>query len=89
MPRPSTPAPDTQQPSATVAPSGQTGETPGREAADARVAAADNPAERAGAAASHPDAPEPSGRSLAPGLLDDREQLALDIDVAEEGPGKA
>jgi NADH-quinone oxidoreductase subunit E len=49
----------------TVRPSGTTGETPGKEAADARVAAADNPAERAGAAGAHPDAPEPSGRSLA------------------------
>jgi NADH-quinone oxidoreductase subunit E len=41
------------------------GETPGREAADARVAAADTPAERAGAAGAHPDAPEPAGRALA------------------------
>jgi NADH-quinone oxidoreductase subunit E len=39
--------------------------TPGQESADARVAAADTPAEKAGAAGSHPDAPEPSGRSLA------------------------
>ncbi len=39
----------------TVAPSGRTGETPEEEAADARVAAADNPAERAGAAQAHPD----------------------------------
>ncbi|RBY97225.1 NADH-quinone oxidoreductase subunit NuoE [Blastococcus sp. TF02-8] len=65
MPRPSAPAPDTREPAATVAPSGGTGETPGREAADARVAAADTPAEKAGAAGSHPDAPEPAGRSLA------------------------
>jgi NADH-quinone oxidoreductase subunit E len=49
----------------TVRPSGGTGETPGKEAADARVAAAGTPAEKAGAAGSHPDAPEPSGRSLA------------------------
>jgi NADH-quinone oxidoreductase subunit E len=49
----------------TVRPTGATGETPGREAADARVAAADTPAEKAGAAGSHPDAPEPAGRSLA------------------------
>jgi NADH-quinone oxidoreductase subunit E len=49
----------------TVRPAGDAGETPGKEAADARVAAADNPAERAGAAGSHPDAPEPSGRDLA------------------------
>src|SRR4051794_13781484 len=38
------------------------GQTPGREAADARVAAADPPAEQAGAAGSPPDAPEPAGR---------------------------
>ncbi|TFV65441.1 UNVERIFIED_ORG: NADH-quinone oxidoreductase subunit NuoE [Bacillus sp. AZ43] len=63
--RPDAPAPDADEPAATVAPSGTTGETPGREAADARVAAADTPAERAGAAGFHPDAPEPSGRSLA------------------------
>jgi NADH-quinone oxidoreductase subunit E len=49
----------------TVRPSGGTGETPGQEAAEARVAAADTPAEKAGAAGSHPDAPEPAGRSLA------------------------
>ncbi|SHN79879.1 NADH dehydrogenase subunit E [Geodermatophilus obscurus] len=39
----------------TTQPSGRTGETPEEEAADARVAAADNPAERAGAAQAHPD----------------------------------
>ncbi|RBY75049.1 NADH-quinone oxidoreductase subunit NuoE [Geodermatophilus sp. TF02-6] len=43
------------EPAETVAPSGRTGETPEAEAADARVAAADNPAERAGAAQTHPD----------------------------------
>ncbi|WP_051515805.1 NADH-quinone oxidoreductase subunit NuoE [Candidatus Blastococcus massiliensis] len=57
--------PDRGEPRETVRPTGDTGETPGREAADARVAAADTPAEEAGAAGSHPDAPEPSGRSLA------------------------
>jgi NADH-quinone oxidoreductase subunit E len=71
MPRPSTPAAAVQapaeEPRATVRPSGRTGETPGREAADARVAAADTPAERAGAAGSHPDAPEPAGRRLPDG----------------------
>jgi NADH-quinone oxidoreductase subunit E len=65
IPRAEQPAADRGQPRQTVRPSGGTGETPGKEAADARVAAADTPAERAGAAQSHPDAPEPSGRSLA------------------------
>ncbi|MFW3172954.1 NADH-quinone oxidoreductase subunit NuoE [Geodermatophilus sp. CPCC 206100] len=51
----------------TVRPSGRTGQTPGEEAADARVAAADTPAEQAGAAGSHPDAPEPAGRRLPDG----------------------
>nr|WP_204262118.1 NADH-quinone oxidoreductase subunit NuoE [Blastococcus saxobsidens] len=51
----------------TVRPSGDTGETPGQEAADARVAAADTPAEKAGAAGAHPDAPEPAGRRLPDG----------------------
>lgn len=62
--RTATPQAAAEEPAATVAPSGTTGETPGREAADARVAAAGNPAEKAGAAAAHPDAPEPAGRSL-------------------------
>ena len=44
----------TEPPEATR-PSGRTGETPEEEAADARVAAADTPAERAGAAQAHPD----------------------------------
>jgi NADH-quinone oxidoreductase subunit E len=62
MPRRSSTAATAEgEPAATVAPSGRTGETPGREAADARVAAAGNPAERAGAADAHPDAPEPAG----------------------------
>jgi NADH-quinone oxidoreductase E subunit len=39
----------------TTRPSGRTGGTPESEAADARVAAADTPAERAGAAQAHPD----------------------------------
>jgi NADH-quinone oxidoreductase subunit E len=41
---------------------GNAGQTPGQKAADAREAAADTPAEQAGAAGSHPDAPEPAGR---------------------------
>ncbi|MGY1764476.1 NADH-quinone oxidoreductase subunit NuoE [Geodermatophilus sp. SYSU D00779] len=43
------------EPRETTRPSGRTGETPEAEAADARVAAADTPAERAGAAQAHPD----------------------------------
>ena len=43
------------EPPETTRPSGRTGETPEEEAADARVAAADTPAERAGAAQAHPD----------------------------------
>jgi NADH-quinone oxidoreductase subunit E len=54
-----------EEPRATVRPHGRSGETPGQESADARVAAADTPAEKAGAAGAHPDAPEPAGRSLA------------------------
>jgi NADH-quinone oxidoreductase subunit E len=50
-----------------VRPTGAGGQTPGKEAADARVAAADTPAERAGAAGAHPDAPEPAGRRTADG----------------------
>jgi NADH-quinone oxidoreductase subunit E len=65
---PAMPAPaaqTTETPDATGGPSGGTGATPQEEAGDATVAAADNPAERAGAAQVHTDAPEPSGRSLA------------------------
>ena len=54
-----------EEPRETVRPSGRSGQTPGAEAADARVSAAGSPAERAGAAGSHPDAPEPAGRDLA------------------------
>jgi NADH-quinone oxidoreductase subunit E len=43
------------EPRETTRPSGRTGETPEEEAADARVASADTPAERAGAAQTHPD----------------------------------
>ncbi|SFD87484.1 NADH-quinone oxidoreductase subunit NuoE [Blastococcus tunisiensis] len=56
------PAPDRGEPRETVRPTGRTGETPGREAADARVAAADTPAEKAGAAESHPDTGTEYGR---------------------------
>jgi NADH-quinone oxidoreductase subunit E len=56
------PAPDRGEPSATTRPTGQTGRTPEKEAADARVAAADTPAEQAGAARTHPDAAPPKRR---------------------------
>ena len=58
---PSEPA-DRGEPRETVRPSGRTGETPEKEAGDARVAAADTPAEKAGAAAAHPDAGSEYGR---------------------------
>jgi NADH-quinone oxidoreductase subunit E len=67
MPRRSAPVAEAPEPTQAVRPTGETGQTPGREAADARVAAADTPAERAGAAGSHPDAPEPAGRRLPDG----------------------
>ncbi len=59
-PMPPRPPADEAEPAGTepreaTRPSGRTGETPEEEAADARVAAADNPAERAGAAQAHPD----------------------------------
>ena len=64
-------------------PAGDTGGTPGEQAADAEVAAADNPAERAGAQQNHPDRPEPSGRAAA-----DRDAPATDIDgQAQSGSG--
>jgi NADH-quinone oxidoreductase subunit E len=56
---------DAEEPRETVRPSGGAGRTPGTESADASVGAAGTPAERAGAAQAHPDAPEPHGRSLA------------------------
>jgi NADH-quinone oxidoreductase subunit E len=62
---PASAAQTTETPDATGGPSGGTGATQQQEAGDATVAAADNPAESAGAAQVHTDAPEPSGRSLA------------------------
>ncbi|WP_409328700.1 NADH-quinone oxidoreductase subunit NuoE [Trujillonella humicola] len=53
---------DPGQPRETVRPSGRTGETPEKEAGDARVAAADTPAEEAGTRATHPDAGSEYGR---------------------------
>ncbi|UOY01000.1 NADH-quinone oxidoreductase subunit NuoE [Blastococcus sp. PRF04-17] len=89
MRRPSTPPADAEEPAATVAPTGTTGETPGREAADARVAAADNPAERAGAAGSHPDAPEPAGRRLPDGREGTDTPAGTEPGTTGQGPGKA
>jgi len=58
--------PDRQRgPAGGPPPAGDRGRTPEKKAADATVAAADTPAERAGAAQAHPDAPEPAGRDLA------------------------
>ncbi|CAA9224004.1 MAG: NADH-ubiquinone oxidoreductase chain E [uncultured Blastococcus sp.] len=80
---------DAGEPRETVRPSGTTGETPGREAADARVAAAGNPAEKAGAAGSHPDAPEPSGRSLADKDDGTDTPAGTEPGTSGQGPGKA
>ncbi|WP_369130538.1 NADH-quinone oxidoreductase subunit NuoE [Modestobacter roseus] len=48
-----------------VEPTSGAGETASEQAADTAVASADTPAERAGAAQHHPDAPEPAGRQPA------------------------
>ncbi|MFD2090132.1 NADH-quinone oxidoreductase subunit NuoE [Blastococcus deserti] len=89
MPRPSRPAADTGEPRETVRPSGATGETPGKEAADARVAAADTPAEKAGAAGSHPDAPEPAGRRLADGREGTDTPAGTEPGTSGQGPAGA
>jgi NADH-quinone oxidoreductase subunit E len=49
----------------TGAPATSSGGTPAEQAGDATVAAAENPAERAGAEQVHTDAPEPAGRQPA------------------------
>lgn len=88
---PSAPA-DTGEPRETVRPSGRTGETPGEEAADARVAAADNPAERAGAEQAHPDKGAEYGRSRPPGGLDQQgtdTPAGTEPGTSGQGPGKA
>ncbi len=65
------------------APTGRDGQTPGEQAADAEVAAADTPAERSGARQNHPDRPEPAGREAA-----DRDVPAPDADgQAQSGSG--
>jgi NADH-quinone oxidoreductase subunit E len=53
---------DAGEPRATTRPTGRTGETPEKEAGDARVAAADTPAEKAGTAEAHPDGGSEYGR---------------------------
>jgi NADH-quinone oxidoreductase subunit E len=68
---------------------GGAGKTPGKEAADARVAAADTPAERAGAAGSHPDAPEPAGRRLPDGREGTDTPAGDEPGTSGQGPGKA
>jgi NADH-quinone oxidoreductase subunit E len=55
---------DAGTPAEAARPAADDGRTPGKEAADEKVAAADTPAEKAGAAQAHPDAPEPEGREL-------------------------
>jgi NADH-quinone oxidoreductase subunit E len=73
-------------------------QTPGEEAADARVAAADTPAERAGAAGSHPDAPEPAGRRTTDGRTGTQtpagqepgtQGQATPVEQGKSGTGKA
>src|SRR5918993_2516763 len=53
------------------------------------MAAAVDPAERAGAAASHPDAPEPSGRSLADQDDGTDTPAGTEPGMSGQGPGKA
>jgi NADH-quinone oxidoreductase subunit E len=88
MRRPASPAADAEEPRETVRPSGRAGETPGKEAADARVAAADNPAERAGAAGSHPDAPEPAGRRTPDGREGTDTPAGTEPGTSGQGPSE-
>jgi NADH-quinone oxidoreductase subunit E len=88
MPRASSPTADTGEPAATVAPSGRTGETPGKEAADARVAAAGTPAEKAGAAGAHPDAPEPAGRRTPDGRTGTETPAGTEPGTSGQGPSE-
>jgi NADH-quinone oxidoreductase subunit E len=89
MPRPSSPAAGAGTPRQAVRPSGSTGESLGKEAADARVAAAGSPAEKAGAAGSHPDAPEPAGRRLPDGREGTDTPAGTEPGTSGQGPGKA
>jgi NADH-quinone oxidoreductase subunit E len=72
-------------PERTVRPAADAGRSPGQESADERVAAADTPAERAGAAQAHPDAPEPEGRELAD--KDDGTQTPAGSEPGTSGQG--
>ena len=83
---------DKGEPRETVRPSGRTGETPEKEAGDARVAAADNPAERAGAKQTHPDEGSEYGRGRPPGGLDRQgtdTPAGTEPGTSGQGPGKA
>ncbi|MGY1782337.1 NADH-quinone oxidoreductase subunit NuoE [Geodermatophilus sp. SYSU D01036] len=81
---------DTGEPAETVAPSGDAGRTPEEEAADARVAAADNPAERAGAAQAHPDRGTEYGRRTPGGDRPTPDTPAgTEPGTSGQGPGKA
>ncbi len=74
---------DAGAPADAVRTDGDGGRTPGAAAADAQVAAADNPAERSGAQQNHPDRAEPAGREAA-----DRDAPAPDADgQAQSGSG--
>jgi NADH-quinone oxidoreductase subunit E len=86
------PEPDAEEPRGTVRPGGRTGETLGEEAADARVAAADTPAEKAGAAQAHPDKGAEYGRGRPPGGLDQQgtdTPAGTEPGTSGQGPGKA
>ena len=85
--KPAPGAVDAEAPWQAVRPAGGSGRTPGREAADASVGAADTPAERAGAAQAHPDAPEPHGRSLAD--RDDGTETPAGSEPGTSGQGPA
>ena len=78
------------EPRETTRPSGRTGETPEEEAADARVAAADTPAERAGAAETHPDRGTEYGRMTPGGPRPTPDTPAgTEPGTSGQGPGKA
>jgi NADH-quinone oxidoreductase subunit E len=64
------------------------GSTPAGAAADARVAAADTPAERAGAAQAHPDAPEPAGRRLPDGETGTDTPAGTEPGTSGQGPSE-
>ncbi len=57
--------PTAAEPAPGTPPAGGSGQTPADRAGDATLAAADTPAEKAGAAQVHTDAPEPAGRQPA------------------------